>query len=498
MASLVATTSPLTGSVLIQLDRILAQDTFTRVVANSWGTPNNGAAYVQTGGVAANFSVNGTRGVHATTTTGAVRMTTTAPGTTDGEFSLGWQIPVNPTVASIGAGLVIRGTGTSYYVVENNLNPSGSLELRIVRSVAGVLTTISDTVVLPGFTASASQDITIWADVQGTKIRASMSRTGQPRPEAYMVEANDATFASGSIGAWSIRNTGNTNGTVNVSFDDLAVLAGAEPLTLVRVTPDAARAVVRGSGFYTEPSWNSPFLPSGTAVIWDNEAPFDVDVFYALRSASSATEVLTSNTVNLASDGLGWLRDPYVPANNISFETTGDLFDFCDDAGRIMFAGLPGFSSPSASGVFEIIDASRPDTVAQLRKRYGSTLALISKELSDVDAIEVIIAGGYPLLLSLPNVYGFGRPYGTDWITVFDVDWHPLGTDLRVPARIWSLPFRLSTPAADVDTGNTGGNGIGGGDATFDVLAASAIGLTFNALTASGFTFNQIAAGTGY
>lgn len=499
MASLVATTSPATGSVLIELDRVLAQDQFGRVVANSWGTPDVGAAYVQTGGVAANFSVNGTRGVHATTTTSAVRMTTTAPGTTDGEFSIGYQIPVNPVGASIGAGLVVRGTGTDYYVVENNLNPSGALEITILKSVAGALTPISDTEILPGFTASAFQDLTIWAEVQGSRIRGAVTVTGTPRPLTYMVEAFDLAYASGSVGAWSIRNAGNANGTVNVSFDELAVLAGVEPLNLLRVTPDGTQTPVRGSGaLYTEPSWNSPFIPDGVAVLWDNEAPFDVDIFYVVTSPDSDTIVLTSNTVSLDSAGLAWLRDPYVPANNISFEVEGDLFDFCDNVPRIMYAGMAGKTYESASGIFDILDTSRPDTVSQIRKRYGSTLFLISKEHEDVDSIETITAGGYPLLLSLPPVYGFGLPYGTDWITIFDIDSSPLGVDQRLPARAWALPFRLSTPAADIGAGGVGGSTIGGGDATFDVLAASVIGLTFNSLTASGLTFDDIAAGTGY
>lgn len=498
MASITATPDPASGSVLIQLDRVLANDLFTRVVANSWGTPTVGAAYTQTGGAAANYSVNGTQGVHATATTNVVRMTTTAPGTVDGEFSLGYIIPVNPVGASIGAGLVLRGSGTNYYVVENNLNPSGALEITILKSVAGVFTAISDTAVLAGFTASATQNLTIWAEIQGPRIKASVTLTGDVRPPTYMVEAFDTDYTSGAVGAWTIRNTGNANGSVSVTFDDLAVLSGIEPLEMSRVMPDGQTEPVRGFSFYTETSWTSPFVPDGVAVFWDNEAPFDTDIYYEMTSQGSNTVNLTSNTVSLDSLGQAWLRDPYVPANNIAFEYDGEIFDFCDDEPRIMYAGMGNKVYESASGIFDIIDAARPETVAQTRKRYGSTLFLISKEYADVAAIETITAGGYPILLSLPPEYGFAHPYGTDWITILDIDSSQIGVDGRLPARAWSLPFRLSTPAADTSGGMTGGTDIGGGDATFDALAASVIGATFNSLTASGFTFDQIAAGTGY
>jgi hypothetical protein len=99
----------------------------------------------------------------------------------------------------------------------------------------------------------------------------------------------------------------------------------------------------------------------------------------------------------------------------------------------------------------------------------------------------------------LPMVYGWAhRSFGTDYITIFDVNQSLLGVDQRGSFRVWTVPFRLSPEPADTSGGGTGGNGVGGGDATYDVLAASVIGATYNSLTAAGFTYTQIAQGTGY
>lgn len=496
MASLVATPDPLTGSVLVELDRQLVIDSFTRVVAaGSWGSASEvGGAYTIAGGAASSFAVNGSVGQITTTTTGVSYRAFLIPTATDVDETVLISVGVNPVGASIDAGLMMRyqSATDTYYQARVRLPPgSGAATLSLQYVVAGVFNALTDEVAIPDFVVSASNNFHIRATISGNLIRARAWESGTAEPQTWLVETRHTDLTSGNVGVQTIRNLGNLSGITTVNFDDFWVLASVEPLTLFRVTPDGARVLVRGSSFYTED-------PAGTAVLWDNEAPFDVDIFYILTSADSSTATLTSNIINLDSDGDVWLRDPYVPANNIVIEISDVPFDYCDETPRIMFTDLLGKVYANASGIFDVIDAQRPDTVSQTRKRYASTLVLTSKEAADVESIETIIAGGYPLLLSLPTVYQFGLPYGTDWVSIGDVESSPVGVDRRLPARIWTMPFRLSDAPADVDTGNTGGNGIGGGDATYDVLAASVIGLTYTSLAAAGFTFDDIAAGTGY
>lgn len=493
MATLTATPDPTTGSVLIQLDRTIVDDTFTRVVApGGFGnaTPTGGAWTVAP--TAAQFSVNGTQGVISTAVVNTTYRAFLQSGLTDFTATVRSIVNVLPLTAPIDSGIMARyDVANTYFYARVRLPTSGRATLSIQHVSGATLTPLTAEIPIAGFTVSAANDFRVTLTIAGNMIAAKAWLNADADPQLFSATAQSTAFTVGAVGVMAMRATGNTNGATNVFYDDFQVDASVEPLNLFRVTPDGMRTLVRGSAFFTAE-------PANTAVFWDNEAPFDVDIFYTLASVASPTETVTSNIVQLLSNGMAWLRDPYVPANNILLEVEGDIFDFCDDEPRIMFAGLSAKAYESASGVFEIIDAQRPDTVAQIRKRYGSALTLISKELADIDSIETIIAGGYPLLLSLPIVYGFGLPYGTDWVTVLNVSSSAMGVDQRLPARVWSLPFRLSSIAVDVETGNTGGNGIGGGDATFDVLAASAIGLTYNSLTASGLTYDQIAAGTGY
>lgn len=491
MASIVATPDPTTGSVSLVLDRTLVLDTFSRVVGlGSWGSASEvGGAYTLQGGtIATDYSVNGTVGQMILNTAGSTRSAYLLSGLTDMTMRISITVPVNPTGAAVDAGLFVRLTALAGYFIRVRLNTDTTATLSIqLRTAAGTLFPVTAETLIPNFTVGASNAFTIVATISEDHIRAKAWLTANAEPQTWLIDARNPTYTSGSVGVFSIRNTGNTNGVFTVSFDNFEVNASVEPLNLWRHTPDGEEVLVRGSGFFGD-----------TGVFWDNEAPFDVDIFYTLRSSDSDTDTITSNTVNLDSGDDVWLRDPYNPSNNLIIEIDDEPFDYCTDTPKIMFSDLLGRVYSNASGIFDIIDAQRPETIAQTRKRYGSTLILTSKEPVDVTAIEAIIAGGYPLLLSLPVVYQFGLPYGTDWITIFDVDQQPVGVDRRVEARVWTLPFRLSPPAVDVDTGNTGGNGVGAGGATYDDLMASAIGLTYTILAATGSTYDQIAAGTGY
>lgn len=492
MASIVATPDPATGSVLLEVNRLLLLDNFNRVTANGWGVADFGGTWTVNSGPAANFFTDGSDAQISLSATGLDYTTTIVPSgvnVADAELVVTFSLPVIPAGNRINYGTLMRTSVGGYYQARISFGSGADnfLSLSVLNSFG--LFELSPSFLLP-WTSTAPTDVSMRMAIAGDLIQARAWLTSGPEPDVWQVSAHNGDHAAGGMGIQAQRLPGNTNGTFNMTTQFVISGAGVEPLNLYRVTPDGTRTLVRGSGF---------FMPDPTAaVFWDNEAPFDVDIFYVLTSELSETAVVTSNTVNLDSGDDVWLRDPYNPSLNLVIEIDDEAFDYCTEDPKIMFSDLLGRVYASASGIFDIIDTQRPETIAQTRKRYGSTLVLTSKEPEDVTAIEAIIAGGYPLLLSLPVIYQFGLPYGTDWITVFDVDQQPVGVDRRVKARVWTLPFRLSLPPVDVDTGNSGGNGIGGGDATYDVLMASVIGVDYTTLAAAGLTFNQIAAGTGY
>jgi hypothetical protein len=208
----------------------------------------------------------------------------------------------------------------------------------------------------------------------------------------------------------------------------------------------------------------------------------------------------TSNTVVLDSDDDGWLRDPVDPTRNVRI-VMSSFFDECVDVDTVVFSGLAPRVYANAAGIFDIIDDRRPVTVSQTRKNYASGLTLTSYTLDDIDALEDLFDPNRVLVLSLPVSANYGwahRSYGTDYITCFDVTQSVIGVDQGVTTRTWDIPFRLSYAPPDTSEGGTGGNGIGGAGATYDDLAASALGLTYNSLTASGETYLQVAQGVGY
>lgn len=395
--------------------------------------------------------------------------------------------PIQPCV------MVRHTDGNNYYFAELSLNVANPPVLTIRKNVLGVISTIGSSVALAQNHAAGATWL-LSMDVCGTTIRAKAWRSTVTEPD-WIVTVTDFDLTTGpNSGIRSILATGNTNGSTTFTWDNMVAWV-SQPVRLYRVV-SGVRTEVRGSpGFTEEPIAASA---SATSTFYDNEVPFDVDVFYELTSDCSTFVVATSNTVNLDSDGDGWLRDPVDPSRNLRI-VMDDFFDECVDEDVIVFGGLGVREYTNASGIFDVVDDRRPVTVSQTRKNYGSVLTLTSYSLDDVDALEDIFDPGRILLLSLPIVYGFGhRSAGSDYITCYDIADAVIGVDQRVTTRVWTIPFRLSYEPADTSEGGQGGNGVGGFNATYDALAASALGLTYNSLTASGETYLQVAQGVGY
>lgn len=489
MATLVATPDPTTGTVLIDVDQTVAYDTFSRIVANGWGTPDRGPAWTVSGGAAADYSVNGVSGDHQHTAANVDHRSAMALNVTDFEMTTVY------TVSSVlFTGLYIINLfgriGVNRYVAATLLgNPSGAVEVRLEYNLdSGNILTSNVTV--PSVNTSSA--IAIKFKACGTLLQAKVWDATVPEPAVFDIELSIPEVFSGSVEINTYTPPGTTPMPYTFSFDFFQVDTG-NPVRLYRVTPDGVRTEVRGSAFNT-----SQAVPS-IATIWDNEAPFDVEIFYELTSDCTSTVDITSNTVTLDSNGNGWIRDPATPANNILLTEDGAVYNDCDTRREITFLGWEPRVYANASGIFDVINSERPRTVSMRRKRYESQFSFATKTLDDMDLMESIFMPGTILLVNLPPSYGFGRPYGQDYITVMDLEQIPSSTDdFRVPYREWAVPFRLSSPPPDLNEGMTGSNGIGGGGATYADMTASAIGVTYATTTATGLTYQQLAQGVGY
>lgn len=495
MTSVTVTPDPATGTVLIDVEQTQARDLFTRVVANGWGTPTVGPAWTQSGGAAAEYAVNGTQGTMTFATTNTARRMVGNIRNTD----MGTWVQVTLAVAAltqpIQPSVIVRYTDASnYYFAELSLLPTGVAELRIRKVVLGVITTIGSAVTLAQ-THAAAATWNIMMDVCGTTLRAKAWRSTVLEPD-WIITATDFDLTSGTQhGVQSMLATGNTNGSTVFTYDN-SVSWVSQPVRLYRITADAVETEVRGSPFYT--AQPTAAANTGIATIWDGEAPMDTRLLYRLTSFCNST-VVTGGPGTLLSNSGGWIRDPQDPTVNVFIEFDDTVFNDCDATLRVEWLGWDPRVSRNASGIFDVVNAARPLTVSMKRKRYESVFYFATKTLDDIDLMEAIFAPGRILLVSLPTEYGFGRPFGTDYITVMDLVEANVDTnDFGTPFRNWEVPFQLSLAPPDVNEFMTGSNGIGGGGATYADMTASAIGATYATTTATGLTYQQLAQGVGY
>lgn len=494
MVAVTATPDPTTGTTLVQVEQTLMRDLFTRVVAGGWGSPTVGNPWVNSGGVAGDYSVNGTQGLASVNAVSSTRRTTVDVGLPDHDLTMQVTIAVVASGNNIEPGLMLRYTdANNYYYAALMIAPSGTVTLQIKKRSLGVTANVSTTVILTGaHTAGASYFIRAAVCGSTLKAKAWFATTTEP---SWMLTASDFDLTTGNLlGQRSNLEIGNTNVLPVVFAWDNAVAIVGQPIRVFR-TVDGVSTEMRGSPLNTNAQ--TAAASSATATLWDNEGPFNVSTTYSLRGSCADTNVVTSTPITLTSD-FGWLRDPTDPTRNIPLSEYA-VYDPCEVTDTVVFSGLGDPNYESASGIYDLIDAARPTTISQTRKNYASSLALTSFSTDDLIRLEDLYSPGTILVLSLPVEYGWAmRTSGTDYITIGDIEQAHIGRDQRVTARQWSMPFRLSLAPPDPSEPGTGGNGIGGGGATYDDLAASALGLTYNSLTASALTYDQVAAGTGY
>lgn len=496
MPTITATPDPGTGTMLVQVEQTIGRDLFTRVVAGGWGALTTGQAWTVTGGVAGDYSVSGTAGIISNGSVGVARQAFYDTLSVDHDTTFSWTTPVAaPANGEFQSSVMVRFTDVNnYYFGQLSITAGGlSATFQIRRRVLGVNSDLTANVTLPT-THIGGSTYMIRTSACGSRIRGKAWLSTVAEPD-WIADVTDTSMPSGTnTGVRSVLSSTVTNPLPVIwGYDNLVTII-SQPVRVYRIV-DGVYSEVRGSPLNT--NQQTAAAASATATLWDNEGPFDVSTTYSLRSACTDTDLVTSTPVTLTAD-FGWLRDPTDPTRNIPLSEYA-VYDPCEETDVVVFSGLGDPNYPTASGVFDIIGSQRPTTVSQTRKNYASSLALTSFSTDDLVDLEDLYAPGTILALSLPVEYGWAmRTSGTDYITIGDIEQAHVGRDQRVTARLWSMPFRLSDAPPDPSEPGTGGNGIGGGGATYDDLAASALGLTYNSLTASGQTYDQVAAGVGY
>lgn len=201
---------PITGSGLVT-------DTFTRTVANGWGTADTGGLWSILGGGAGNFSVNGTEGVIAAgvgTLALALLGVVFKDGTITVKRATGGALNANNVCTPILARVAATNT---YYFLQTAESGVNLTSLLLRKNVAGTLTTLS---------TSAALTLTLPCMFQlvcsGGQLSGYAWNAGAAQPATPTVQAVDLSIVQGGVG---IGDADAAGGGSARNYDDLVAAA---------------------------------------------------------------------------------------------------------------------------------------------------------------------------------------------------------------------------------------------------------------------------------
>lgn len=367
------------GAVMTRPADPLVTDTFTRVVANGWGTADSGQVWTVTGGIAADYSVTGTRAQQSLTSTGVTRIGSVE--TTKPNYSA--MVTVIPTVVAltqpIEAGMALRrdDVNNNDYRATLLFNTGGTITLQLQRNLAGVVTTLTSTTL--GFAYIATTQVTLLAQVWGSQLQVTAWESTTPQPATPTLTATDASLSAGTLlRLRSQRQPGNTNGTVGFQFDNLSVLdVCADPVAVTACTA----------------------------------------------------------SVTIECDGCFRLGDPVRPCNDVRVCLCADGVS-CGGPGGLFFVSMPPDTHASNSGQLVPVNSAYPIPVSRTRRKPISELQVVATSFTARDALVTLLTPGGPLLLRSPAGYGIGDRY----IQVGDVPITQGQQDLTSQPRLIQMP----------------------------------------------------------
>jgi len=362
------------------------QDTFTRVTASGWGSPDFGAAWTTTGGAAGDYSTTGSRAQHSLTSVNVRRISVTDAKASDGDFTADLRPGVVATGAPIEMGVLMRYSGSANWLLaEIRFGLSGLATLRIRKNVAGTITDLwtSTTAV---FTYTATTIARLNISLVGNLLQVKVWTDARPKPVAYLTQVVDNTFLTQtSIGLTSILATGNTNaGPVNVQFDNLiAEMASSGTLTAV------------------------PTGATGSATFGEG------DTF--------------------------WLKDPVRPCHDRRLQLCMDTITACSPGAGVMLLGLTEETYRTRTTRVDLSGVAQrwPRGVYRRRGDAATQVVLVARSFIDRNDLLTLLEPGEPLYMHGPAVYGIPDRY----LQVDDVSVQRGLPDHKFQPRVFGLPY---------------------------------------------------------
>jgi hypothetical protein len=189
-----------------------AADTFTRTVANGWGTSDSGQPWQVLGGPAASFSVNGSKGIHSIATRNLTHtITLPAVSLADAEMVATFTMPVMPTGDGIWTYVMLRANtaATNFYFARVYFATAGTAELSLRKRLPAesLLSTYGTKL-----THTAGASYAVRFRVEGSALSVRFWQTTDPEPSAWQLTSTDTDItAPGGVGLRSYTSSTNTN-----------------------------------------------------------------------------------------------------------------------------------------------------------------------------------------------------------------------------------------------------------------------------------------------
>lgn len=199
-------------------------DTFTRNVAGGWGTADTGQTWAILQGTPADFSVNGTQGLHTHNPYGAFHATTVPYSSADVNMRFDWSLSQVPAGGNAYVFAIARvASSATMYQARVQIAATGAMTISVRKRIANAETQLA--FLATGLVYAANVTYTLRFAVQGNQLSAKVWLTSGTEPAAYQVTASDPDLtAPDDLGIRTLTDAGLTNVPPMVfAFDNLAV-----------------------------------------------------------------------------------------------------------------------------------------------------------------------------------------------------------------------------------------------------------------------------------
>jgi PKD repeat protein len=204
-----------------------ASDAFGRTVASGWGTADLGGAW--TTGSASLFAVSSGQGRITVAASKGPQIYLASSTATDADVRADFTVDRAATGGGTYLSLVARGATNEGYRGKGRIMPDGSVQLSVVRALAGVETTLG-TASLPAGTFAAGDTLKfrmVAAGLAPTSLRLKVWKSTVTQPANWQITATDSTAGlqkAGGVGVIGFLSGTATNGPAIVGVDNVAAV----------------------------------------------------------------------------------------------------------------------------------------------------------------------------------------------------------------------------------------------------------------------------------